>query len=154
MLINLISFSSLSIPKIISESTKFLLQPKDTTAIFVIFFLLTFFLIHCSIFLTLFERNVEVYFPTYYPNGEFEGYLVPHEEIITIAKGLEVKENELLEKRKLKKLIISIILMFVLMYFSMGEMLNLPLPHIFENHKYMYINGQYCSLQGVNIINM
>lgn len=30
---------------------------------------------------------------TYYPNGEFEGYLVPHEETITIAEGLEVKEN-------------------------------------------------------------
>ncbi len=30
---------------------------------------------------------------TYYPGGQFEGYLVPHEEIITIAKGLEVKEN-------------------------------------------------------------
>lgn len=31
---------------------------------------------------------------TYYPGGNFEGYLVPHEEIITIAKGLEVKEGE------------------------------------------------------------
>ena len=30
---------------------------------------------------------------TYYPGGNFEGYLVPHEEIITIAKGLEVKEG-------------------------------------------------------------
>ena len=30
---------------------------------------------------------------TYYPNGEFEGYLVPHEETITIAEGLEVVEN-------------------------------------------------------------
>lgn len=30
---------------------------------------------------------------TYYPNGEFEGFLVPHEETITIAKGLEVEEN-------------------------------------------------------------
>ena len=29
---------------------------------------------------------------TYYPNGEFEGFLVPHEETITIAKSLEVKE--------------------------------------------------------------
>lgn len=51
------------------------------------------------------------------------------------------KENELNEKRKLKKLIASLILMFILMYFSMGEMLNLPLPNIFENHKYIYING-------------
>lgn len=30
---------------------------------------------------------------TYYPNGEFEGYLVPHEETITIAKSLEVKQE-------------------------------------------------------------
>ena len=30
---------------------------------------------------------------TYYPNGKFEGYMVPHEETITIAKSLEVKEN-------------------------------------------------------------
>lgn len=31
---------------------------------------------------------------TYYPGGTFEGFLVPHEETITIAKGLEVKEND------------------------------------------------------------
>lgn len=31
---------------------------------------------------------------TYYPFGKFEGYLVPHEETITIAKSLEVKEDE------------------------------------------------------------
>lgn len=30
---------------------------------------------------------------TYYPQGEYEGFLVPHEETITIAKSLEVKEN-------------------------------------------------------------
>lgn len=30
---------------------------------------------------------------TYYPNGKFEGFLVPHEETITIAKSLELKEN-------------------------------------------------------------
>lgn len=30
---------------------------------------------------------------TYYPGGKFSGYLVPHEETITIAEGLEVKEN-------------------------------------------------------------
>lgn len=30
---------------------------------------------------------------TYYPNGSFEGYLVPHEETITIANSLEVVEN-------------------------------------------------------------
>lgn len=31
---------------------------------------------------------------TYYPNGEFEGFMVPHEETITISKSLEVKEND------------------------------------------------------------
>lgn len=30
---------------------------------------------------------------TYYPGGEFEGFLVPHEETITIAQSLEVREN-------------------------------------------------------------
>lgn len=30
---------------------------------------------------------------TYYPNGLFEGFLVPHEETVSIAKNLEVKEN-------------------------------------------------------------
>lgn len=30
---------------------------------------------------------------TYYPDGKFEGFLVPHEETITIAKSLEVKEE-------------------------------------------------------------
>ena len=30
---------------------------------------------------------------TYYPDGEFEGFLVTHEETATIAKGLEVKHN-------------------------------------------------------------
>lgn len=30
---------------------------------------------------------------TYYPNGYFEGFLVPHEETITISKGLEVKKD-------------------------------------------------------------
>ena len=30
---------------------------------------------------------------TYYPNGRFEAYLVPHEETVSIAKNLEVKEN-------------------------------------------------------------
>ena len=30
---------------------------------------------------------------TYYPDGVFEGFLVPHEETVTIAKSLEVKEG-------------------------------------------------------------
>ena len=31
---------------------------------------------------------------TYYPKGKFEGFLVPHEETITIAKFLEIKNGE------------------------------------------------------------
>ena len=31
---------------------------------------------------------------TYYPKGKFEGFVVPHEETITIAKSLEVKSGE------------------------------------------------------------
>lgn len=42
------------------------------------------------------------------------------------------------DQKKLKKLIISIILMIILMYFSMGDMLHLPFPKIFE--KYVYLN--------------
>lgn len=30
---------------------------------------------------------------TYYPNGKFEGFMVPHEETITIAKSLEIKKD-------------------------------------------------------------
>ena len=30
---------------------------------------------------------------TYYPGGKFDGYMVPHEETITIAKSLEIIEN-------------------------------------------------------------
>lgn len=44
-------------------------------------------------FLELKELAANTKCRTYYPDGEFEGFLVPHEEIITIAKGLEVKEN-------------------------------------------------------------
>ena len=50
-------------------------------------------------------------------------------------------DNKKEEKNKLKKLIASIILMLILMYFSMGPMIGLPLPLIFENHQYAYLNG-------------
>ncbi len=36
---------------------------------------------------------------TYYPGGKFEGFLVPHEETITIAKSLEVKEGDVVSYR-------------------------------------------------------
>ena len=50
-------------------------------------------------------------------------------------------DNQRVEKRKLKNLISSIVLMVILMYFSMGSMLHLPLPKIFENYQYAYLNG-------------
>ena len=31
---------------------------------------------------------------TYYPDGVFEGFLVPHEETVSIAKSLEIKEGD------------------------------------------------------------
>lgn len=33
-------------------------------------------------------------YQTYYPFGKFEGYMVPHEETITIAKSLEIKNGD------------------------------------------------------------
>lgn len=64
-------------------------------------------------------------------------------------------DNEKEEKNKLKKLIASIILMLILMYFSMGPMIGLPLPLIFENHQYAYLNGliQFIFLIPIIILN-
>ena len=45
-------------------------------------------------FLELRELAANTKCRTYYPNGEFDGFLVPHEETITIAKSLEVREGE------------------------------------------------------------
>ena len=45
-------------------------------------------------FLELKKIAIEKKCKTYYSNGFFEGYLVPHEEIITISKNLELKEND------------------------------------------------------------
>lgn len=36
---------------------------------------------------------------TYYPDGKFDGYMVPHEETITIAKSLEIKKDDIVEYR-------------------------------------------------------
>ena len=44
-------------------------------------------------FLELKQLAIEKQCKTMYPNGRFNGFLVPHEETITIAKGLEVKEE-------------------------------------------------------------
>ncbi len=45
-------------------------------------------------FLEFKELAIDKKGKTYYPKGEFEGFLVPHEETITIAKSLEVKTGE------------------------------------------------------------
>ena len=45
-------------------------------------------------FLEFKEYAIDKKGKTYYPNGKFEGFLVPHEETITIAKSLEVKDGE------------------------------------------------------------
>lgn len=45
-------------------------------------------------FLTFKDLAIDKVGKTYYPKGKFEGFLVPHEETITIAKSLEVKNRE------------------------------------------------------------
>ena len=45
-------------------------------------------------FLEFKKLAVEKMGRTYYPNGVFEGFLIPHEETITIAQNLEVKEED------------------------------------------------------------
>lgn len=45
-------------------------------------------------FLEFKDIAIEKMGKTYYPKGKFEGFIVPHEETITIAKSLEVKNKE------------------------------------------------------------
>ena len=55
---------------------------------------------HCNFvdrqkgFLEFQKLAAQVTCTTYYPGGVFEGFLVPHEETVSIAKSLEVKEGE------------------------------------------------------------
>ena len=44
-------------------------------------------------FLELKKLAAEYKCRTYYPDGAFEGFLVPHDETVTIAKSLEVKQD-------------------------------------------------------------
>jgi len=44
-------------------------------------------------FLEFKDLAIDVVGKTYYPKGKFEGFLVPHEETITIAKFLEIKKE-------------------------------------------------------------
>ena len=45
-------------------------------------------------FLEFKDLAIDIVGKTYYPKGKFEGFLVPHEETITIAKFLELKKSE------------------------------------------------------------
>ena len=45
-------------------------------------------------FLEFKDLAIDIVGKTYYPKGKFEGFLVPHEETISIAKSLEVKDLE------------------------------------------------------------
>ena len=45
-------------------------------------------------FLEFKDLAIDIKGKTYFPKGKFEGFLVPHEETITIAKSLEVKNGE------------------------------------------------------------
>jgi len=45
-------------------------------------------------FLEFNKIAIDKRYRTYYPDGLFEGFLVPHEEVASIAKSLEVKSNE------------------------------------------------------------
>lgn len=51
-------------------------------------------------YLKLEDIAVNVKCNTIYPGGTFEGFVVPHEETITIAKGLEVRQSALNDKEK------------------------------------------------------
>lgn len=82
---------------------------------------------------------------------EYDELLVNDEQIInTVNNGgfnasIYIKnrainqDNKNVEQKKFKKLIISITLLIILMYFSMAHMLKLPLPNFFNT--YPFING-------------
>lgn len=64
---------------------------------------------------------------TYYPGGEFEGYLVPHEETITIAKSLEVIESGEVAYRPTVMFIYSPCI-YATNYFNNAKVNNYPDP--------------------------
>lgn len=64
---------------------------------------------------------------TIYPGGGFEGFLVPHEETITIAKNLEVKDGEIVVYRPTVMFIYSPCL-YATRYFSKAKVNDYPNP--------------------------
>lgn len=82
---------------------------------------------------------------TYYPNGAFEGFLVPHEETITIAKGLEVEKDGNIVYRPTVMFLYSPC-EFAQKYFKEAKVNSYPNPDPdkpldFENEKETIVRG-------------
>lgn len=71
---------------------------------------------------------------TYYSNGKFIGYLVPHEETITIANSLEVKNNDKVIYRPSVMFIYSPC--FLANQYLINSKTNLENENIVRNHIY------------------
>lgn len=78
---------------------------------------------------------------TVYPGGEFEGFLVPHEETITIAKNLEVKDGEKVIYRPSVMFIYSPCL-YATNYFSKAKVNDYPNPDPLKPQDVENENGQ------------
>lgn len=78
---------------------------------------------------------------TVYPGGEFEGFLVPHEETITIAKSLEVKDGEKVIYRPSVMFIYSPCL-YATNYFSKAKVNDYPNPDPTKPQDVENENGQ------------
>lgn len=78
---------------------------------------------------------------TVYPGGEFEGFLVPHEETITIAKNLEVKDGEKVIYRPSVMFIYSPCL-YATNYFSKAKVNDYPNPDPTKPQDVENENGQ------------
>ena len=78
---------------------------------------------------------------TVYPGGEFEGFLVPHEETITIAKNLEVKDGEKVIYRPSVMFIYSPCV-YATNYFSKAKVNDYPNPDPTKPQDVENENGQ------------
>jgi len=66
---------------------------------------------------------------TYYPGGRFEGFMVPHEETVSIAKSLEVKENGKVVYRPTVMFLYSPCV-YATDYFKNAKVNDYPMPDI------------------------
>ena len=78
---------------------------------------------------------------TYYPDGAFEGFLVPHEETITIAKSLEVKDGSSVIYRPSVMFVYSPC-EFSRRYFSNAKVNDYPIPDLNKPMDCENKNGQ------------